>query len=131
MTDGLFIYRKEIQVLCLFTVLLLLLASCGCTQLPAGSQTTPTVTVTKPDSSHILISYPGSPQTDKLVEMEISVTDSNGKVTTKYIGSRLGTTPIQYGSSFPISGSFDGKNQVFITGYFSDGSRKTIVDTTI
>ena len=125
MMNGLFIHRKEIQVLCFFAVLSLLLVSCGCTQ------TTPAVTVTKPDSSHILITYPGSPQTDKLVELEISVTDSNGRVTTKSMGSRLGTTPIQYGSSYSISGSFDGKDQVFVTGYFSDGSRKTIIDTTI
>ncbi|MFA4850464.1 MAG: hypothetical protein WC626_12120 [Methanoregula sp.] len=131
MSQGIFIHRKEIQVLCFFAVLSLFLVSCGCTQMPAGSQTTPAVTVTKPDSSHILITYPGSPQTDKLVELEISVTDSNGGVTTKSMGSRLGTTPIQYGSSYSISGSFDGKNQVFVTGYFSDGSRKTIIDTTI
>ena len=131
MMNGLFIHRKEIQVLCFFAVLSLLLVSCGCMQMPAGSQTTPAVTVTKPDSLHILITYPGSPQTDKLVELEISVTDSNGRVTTKSMGSRLGTTPIQYGSSYSISGSFDGKDQVFVTGYFSDGSRKTIIDTTI
>jgi hypothetical protein len=131
MKDGLFIQRKELQVLCFFAVLSLLLVSCGCTQLSAGSQTTQVVTVTKPDSTHILITYPGSPQTDKLVELEISVTDSNGRVTTRSMGSRLGTTPIQYGSSNSISGSFDGKNQVFVTGYFSDGSRKTIIDTTI
>ncbi|MFA4824563.1 MAG: hypothetical protein WC593_05325 [Methanoregula sp.] len=131
MKDGLFTHRKGMQVLCFFAVLSLLLVSCGCTQLPAGSQPTPVVTVTQPDSTHILITYPGSPQTDKLVELEISITDSNGKVTTKSMGSRLATTPIQYGSSYQITGSFDGKDRVYVTGYFSDGSQKTIIDTTI
>ena len=47
------------------------------------------------------------------------------------MGSRLATTPIQYGSSRTFTGSFDGKDRVFVTGYFSDGSQKPMIDTTI
>ncbi len=131
MKNGIFSYRKGIQGLCFFAVLLLIFVSSGCTQLPVGSQPAPVVTVTQPDSSHILITYPGSPQTDKLVEMEISVTDSKGQATTKSMGSKQATTPIQYGSTYTIKGSFEGKDRVLVTGYFSDGSQKTLIDTTI
>jgi hypothetical protein len=132
MNNGFFTHGKGIQIPCFFAVLLLIL-SCGCTQLSTGSPAdgTAAVTVTQPDSSHILVTYPGSPQTDKLVELEISVTDSNGRVTTQSVGSRLATTPIRYGATHTITGSFDGKDRVFITGYFSDGSQKQIIDTTI
>ncbi len=146
MTIVLTYYEKRFPALCICAILTLLLLSCGCTQQPAGSSAvpaveTPAVTtraveipaviITQPDSSHILITYPGSLQTEKLVELEISITDSNGRVTTKSMGSRLATTPIQYGSSYTISGTFDGKDRVFITGYFSDGSQKQIIDTMI
>jgi hypothetical protein len=132
------------QLLCFFAVVSILLLSCGCTQQPTGSQTTPAavlqaapaagtpaVTVTQPDSSHIIITYPGTLQTEKLVELEISITDSNGRVKTESMGSRLATTPVQYGSSHSITGSFDGKDRVFVAGYFSDGSQKPIIDTVI
>jgi len=131
MKNGLFIHRRDVQLLGFFIVLSLLLVSCGCTQLPADSQPAPVVTVTQPDSTHILITYPGSPQTDKLVEMEISVTDSKGQATIKSMGSKQATTPIQYGSTYTFKGSFDGKDHVLITGYFSDGSQKTLIDTTV
>ena len=142
MTNRLPAHGKGIYIFCFFAVVSLLLLSCGCTQTPAGSPAAPAtqatqttgssiVTVTQPDSSHIQIAYPGSVQTDKLVELEITVTDSNGRVTTQSMGSRLATTPIRYGSSHTITGSFDGKDRVFVTGYFSDGSQKPIIDTTL
>jgi len=125
-------YEKGFPALCILAVLTLLFLSCGCTLQPAGSAGTPAaVTVTQPDLSHILITYPGSLQTEKLVELEISITDSNGGVTTGSMGSRLATTPIQYGSSYKVTGSFDGKDRVYVTGYFSNGSQKTIIDTNI
>ena len=130
MTDRLPDQGKKIQILCFLAVLLLLLA-CGCTQPSAGSPPAPVVTISQPDTSHIVVTYPGSPQTDKLVELEITITDSSGKVKTESWGSRLATTPIQYGNSRTITGSFDGKDHVFITGYFSDGSQKQLIDTTI
>ena len=145
MTNRLPAHGKGIHIFCFFAVVSLLLLSCGCTQTPAGSpaapatQATPApqtagtsvITVTQPDSSHIQIAYPGSVETDKLVELEITITDSNGRVTTQSMGSRLATTPVRYGSSQTITGSFDGKDRVFVTGYFSDGSQKPIIDTTI
>jgi hypothetical protein len=132
------------QLLCFFALLSLLFLSCGCTQQPAGlpaahvaettanpPAVTTAITVTQPDSSHILIVYPGSLKTEKLVEMEISVTDSNGRVKTESMGSRLATTPVPYGSSHTFTGSFDGKDRVYVTGYFSDGSQQPIIDITI
>lgn len=138
MTPSTLIHGNGIQHLCVFAVVSLLLISCGCTQAPAGSAEsaapaaeTPVITVTQPDSSHIVITYPGSTRTDKLTELEVSITDSNGKVITQAMGSRQATTPIPYGSSRSFTGSFDGKDRVFVTGYFSDGSQKTMTDTTI
>ncbi len=121
MKNGSSMHGKGMQVFCFFAVVSLLVLSCGCTQSPAGSTAqvdeTPAVTVTQPDSSHIVITYPGSTRTDKLVEMQISITDSTGRVTTQSMGSRQATTPIPYGSSHPITGSFDGKHRVLVTGY--------------
>lgn len=137
--------------LCVCIVLSLLLLACGCTQAPANTPVTagsaastatsampatpadeaPVVIVDQPDASHIQITYQGSLRTDKLVELEVSITGSNGKVTTQSMGSRLATTPIPYGSSRTITGSFDGKDRVFVTGYFSDGSQKPMIDTTV
>lgn len=135
MTTRSLIHGKGIQHLCVFAVVSILLFTCGCTQAPAGSTTqadeTSAVIVEQPDASHIQITYHGSLQTDKLVELEVSITDSNGKVTTQAMGSRLATTPIQYGSSRTFTGSFDGKDRVFVTGYFSDGSQKLMTDTII
>jgi hypothetical protein len=135
MKNGLSMHGKGMQVFCFFAVVSLLVLSCGCTQAPVGSTAqvdeTPAVTVTQPDSSHIVLTYPGSTRTDKLVELQISITDSTGRVTTQSMGSRQATTPIPYGSSHPITGSFDGKDRVLVTGYFSDGSQKTMIDTTL
>ena len=129
-------YENRLPMLCICAMLTLLFLSCGCTQMPvspisAPAAETAVVTVTQPDSSHILITYPGSPRTDKLVELEISVTDSTGRVTTQSMGSRMATTTVRYGGTLSISGSFSGKDRVYITGYFLDGSQKPILDTTI
>ncbi|MEI7856909.1 MAG: hypothetical protein WCH85_05320 [Methanomicrobiales archaeon] len=138
MTTSTLFHGNGIQLLCVFAVVSLLLFSCGCTQAPTGSagstaqaDETPVVIVEQPDASHIQITYHGSLQTDKLVELEVSITDSNGKVITQAMGSRLATTPIPYGSSRTFTGSFDGKDRVFVTGYFSDGSQKPMTDTII
>jgi hypothetical protein len=133
MTPGSHVHGNRTQTLCVFAAASFLLLSCGCTQAPAGQSSqadeTPIVIVEQPDASHIQITYHGSLQTGKLVELEISITDSNGKVTTQSMGSRLATTPIPYGSSHTFTGSFDGKDRVFVTGFFSDGSQKPMIDT--
>ncbi|MEI8331512.1 MAG: hypothetical protein WCF90_07685 [Methanomicrobiales archaeon] len=151
MINQLPIHQGRAPYLCFLIVLSLLLLACGCTQAPAartgttglagsagsaGSTATladeaPVVIVDQPDASHIQITYHGSLNTDKLIELEVSITDSNGKVTTQSMGSLMATTPIPYGSSRTITGSFDGKDQVFVTGYFSDGSQKPMIDTKI
>ena len=135
MKNGSSMHGKGMQVFCFFAVVSLLVLSCGCTQSPAGSPAaaagTPQVTVTQPDASHIEITYPAGMQTDVPLELQISITDSTGKVTTQSMGSRLATTPIRFGSSRTITGSFDGKDRVLVTGYFPDGSQKTMIDTTL
>ena len=135
MTTRSLSHGNGIPHLCFLAVVSLLLFSCGCTLAPAGfsapADETPAVIVEQPDASHIQITYHGSLKTDKLIELEVSITDSNGKVMTQSMGSRLATTPIQYGSSRTFTGSFDGKDRVFVTGYFSDGSQKPMIDTTI
>ena len=66
-----------------------------------------------------------------LLELEITVTDSQGKSVTLPIGHRLATTPVQIRSTETFTGSFSGKNHVFITGYFSDGTNRVVFDQDI
>jgi hypothetical protein len=73
----------------------------------------------------------GGPGTDTLVELEVTVTDSNGKSMTRSLGSRLGTTPVQVNGSATFTGSYSGKAHVVATGYFSDGTHKVMLDTNL
>ncbi|MGD0080458.1 MAG: hypothetical protein ABSB80_07425 [Methanoregula sp.] len=82
----------------------------------------------KTGNSQILVSFVGGPGMDKLLEMEITLTGSPGKSRTQSIGSRLGTTPVQVPSSLTFTGHYSGTNHVFITGYFSDGTHKAVLD---
>ena len=139
MKNQLLTSRDRGPSLCVCSVLSLLLLACGCIQAPAGTAAStatpadeaPVVIVDQPDASHIQITYHGSLETDKLAELEVFITNSNGKVTVQSMGSRMATTPIPYGSSRTITGSFDGKDRVFVTGYFSEGSQKPMIDTKI
>ncbi|MGB7787594.1 hypothetical protein [Methanoregula sp.] len=118
--------------LCLCAVLVLTVIACGCTQQQASStQTTSGVTVTKPDDSHITVAFVGAPGMDNLLELEITVTDSQGKSITLPIGNRLATTPVQIHATHTFTGSYSGKTHVFITGYFADGSNRVVVDQDI
>ncbi len=108
------------------TALLLVSCICGCTQL--AGQNNPAITVTKPDNFHILVAFVGGPGMDKLLEMEITVTDSQGRNRTQSIGSRETVTVLKAPSSQTFTGQYSGKNHVVITGYFSDGTRKVLVD---
>jgi hypothetical protein len=119
-------------VLLLLAITVVLVLSSGCTQQASGSPVTVSgVQVTKPDDSHISVAFIGAPGMDGLVELEMTFTDSNGKSLTKSKGSRLGTTPLQVHATETVTGSYGGKNHVFITGYFSDGSHRTLIDTDI
>ena len=124
-----FVRLKKNYVAHLVTALLLISCICGCTQ--QADQTSTAITVTKPDDAHIMVSFVGGPGMDKLLEMEITVTDSQGKNRTQSIGSRLATIPVHVPSSHTFTGQYAGKNHVFITGYFSDSTPKVIFDKDI
>jgi len=117
--------------LCLAALLVLLIIAGGCTQTAKTISTTSGVTVTRPDDTHITVAFVGAPGMEGLLELEMTVTDSNGKSVTMSKGSRLATTPIQIHSTETFTGHYSGTNHVLITGYFSDGSRRTLVDQDI
>ncbi len=117
--------------LCLLAFLGLMLLASGCTQQPLLQQAPAPVTVAQNDDSHITISYHGSNATASLLELEASVTDSNGKSQTQSVGDRLSTTPLRWTASISFTGSFKGNDKVLVTGYFMDGSQKLMLDTTI
>jgi hypothetical protein len=119
-------------VLCLCVVLCLGVIACGCTQQQSAPTQNPYgVAVTKPDDNHISVAFVGAPGMDSLIELEMTVTDSNGKSVTMSKGSRLATTPIQVHSTQTFTGSYGGKDHVFITGYFSNGTHSVVVDQDI
>jgi hypothetical protein len=127
------LYRKGSIALCLLALLALMIVTSGCTQ-PASQQQTKTpapVTVTQTDNSHILLAYTGSSETINLLELETTVTDSAGKQQTKSIGDRYSTTPLKFGATLTLSGTFNEKDHVLVTGYFMDGSHRSMLDTTI
>jgi hypothetical protein len=109
--------------------LVLLIISGGCTQ-AAGSSTDTTsgLTLTRTNGAHITVAFVGAPGMDNLMELEYTITDDNGKSRTTSKGSRLATTPIQVHATETFSGSYSGKNHVLVTGYFSDGSHKVLID---
>jgi hypothetical protein len=116
----------------LLAVLLLGAASAGCTQLSPQQPAPPApITAVQPDNDHITIAFHGGAGMDSLLELEITITDSAGKSQTQSRGSRLATTPIRTDFTTTFTGAFSGKDHVFVTGYFSDGSRRTVLDTTV
>jgi hypothetical protein len=125
--------RKGTIVTCLLALLALMLVASGCTQ-PASQQQQKApapVSVTQTDNSHIMIAYPGSTDTSTLLELEVTITDSTGKTQTRSIGDRHSTTPLKFGATLPLTGTFNGNDQVLVSGYFLDGSHKLVLDTTI
>jgi hypothetical protein len=133
MTSPFPVYRKGTITICLLALLTLMLVFSGCTQ-PASQQqqkAPAAVSVTQTDNSHIMIAYPGSTETSTLLELEVTVTDSAGKTQTQSIGDRHSTTPLKFGATLPLTGTFNGNDHVLLTGYFLDGSHKLVLDTTI
>lgn len=127
-------FPKGLQagMLAMLISLALLLVAAGCTG--PGSQDAQTpgeVTVKQPDSTHISITYNGGPESEKIRELEITVTDSKGSTRTQSIGSRLATTPITVLSTNTLTGSYEGKDHVVITGWYSDGTHKVVYDGTL
>ncbi len=133
MTRWFPLHRKGTVVACQLALVAMLLLISGCTQ-PSSPQQVKTpapVRVIQPDTSHITILYPGSTDTGTLLELEATVTDSTGNAQTKSIGSRFTTTPLRFGATLTLTGTFSGKDRVFVTGYFMDGSHRLMLDTTI
>ena len=129
--------RRDTIPACLLVLLVILIMSCGCTQ-PAFPQQQPQqqpapspVMASQPDSSHILITYPGSTETGTLLALEVTITDSTGNSQTKSVGDRYSTTPLKWGATQTLTGSFGGNDHVLVTGYFMDSSQKLLLDTTI
>ena len=132
MTSLSFIYWRGTVVICLLSLLALMLAAGGCSQPASQQQQAPApVTVTQTDNSHIMITYPGSTDTSTLLELEATVTESAGKSQTQSIGDRHATTPLKFGATLPLTGTFNGNDHILVTGYFLDGSHKLVIDTTI
>ena len=119
----------------LVLALILLAVSAGCTQ-PRAAQSAEQkqfveVTATQPDSGHIVVTYQGGPNLERIIELETTVTDSNGKSQTQSAGSRIATTPVTIKGTRSFIGNFGGKDHVMVEAYMSDGSRMDILDTTI
>jgi hypothetical protein len=133
MTSPFPMYRKYTLAICLLALLALMLVASGCTQ-PSSQQqqkAPAAVTVTQTDNGHITIAFPGSSDMTTLLELEATVTDSTGKTQTRSIGDRHSTTPLKFGATLPVTGTFDGNDHIIVTGYFMDGSHKQVLDTTI
>jgi hypothetical protein len=127
------IFRNDPAAICLLAVLALMLVTCGCTQPSSQPQTTipAPITATRTDNSHIMIAYPGSTDMNDLLELEATVTDSMGKTQTRSIGDRHSTTPLRWGATLTLTGTFNGNDHVLVTGYFMDSSQRLVLDTTI
>jgi PBP1b-binding outer membrane lipoprotein LpoB len=126
--------QRTIPLIILSAAIAALVLLSGCTQ--AGTQSAEQkqfmeVTATQPDDTHMVITYQGGPNMEKIIELETMITDSAGRSVTKSVGSRLATTPITIKGTNTIEGAFAGKDHVVVTGYFSDGSRKVLLDTTV
>jgi hypothetical protein len=127
--------RVNIPALLLLAVMVAAVVfASGCTQpatQSAEQKQFAEVAATQPDSTHIIITYQGGPNMEKIMELETMITDSTGKSQTKSVGSRLATTPITIKGTNTLEGYFSGQDHVVVTGYLNDGSRKVLLDTTI
>lgn len=126
----------------LFLALLIVLCTAGCTHQgqpvapqapaqPAGQDLFNEVTASQPDATHIVITYEGGPNMERIIELETTITDSAGKSQTKSAGSRLATTPIPIRGTNTIAGDFAGTDHVVVIAHMIDGSRTTVLDTTL
>lgn len=131
MTDLFPVPDKGSAALCILALLALAIVAAGCTT-PSPQQNTPAaVTAVQTSSSRIHIAYPGSPSTAELLELEATVTDSAGKTQTKSIGDRFSTTPLRFGATLDLDGSFAANDRLLVTGYFMDGSQQHLLETTL
>lgn len=118
--------------LILSAFVILLAISGGCTQQASGTaEPRSGIKVTQPDDTHIIVAFVGAPGMEDLREMEVAVTDSQGKNLTLSKGSRLGETPLPLKSTISFTGPYSGKDRVVVTGYFPNQSSIALVDTSI
>ena len=134
-------YRHPVFIL--VAALALITLAAGCTQPatapvpetpapePAEEDLFKEVTASQPDTTHIVITYEGGPNMERIIELETTITDRTGKSQTKSAGSRLATTPIPIKGTYTMTGDFSGTDHVVVTAHMIDGSRATVLDTTI
>ena len=91
----------------------------------------PEVTATKTDSSHIVVTFAGGADNGQILELDATVTDSQGASTNQHIGNKLATTPIGAGDSITFTGSYGGNAHIVVTAWFTDGSTKQMLDTSL
>jgi hypothetical protein len=130
-----------------FVMLILLLMAAGCTQPPVQPAVLPqspeattgipapgesiVATAERIDSTKILITYGGGPDADQLIELQTTVIDSRGSVRIQSMNSRLDTTPVQRGGTDIFPGPYPEMVHVLITGYFTNGTHRDILDAWI
>jgi hypothetical protein len=134
--------------LCIGTLLAATTIFAGCTQpapapaapAPAPLQIFPTptpeptpavVSVEKPDTSHIVITFNGGPDRANIIEIDATVTDNKGESQTQHLGDRLATSPVGGGSKLQFNGLYSGGSRVFISAWYADGSSRQLLDTTV
>ena len=131
MTNPFLTCRRNTAVIWILVLLALMLLANGCTQTAQQQKAPAAVTATQKDNSRILITYSGSTDMTTLLELEVTVSDSAGKIQTKSVGDRFSTTPLKYGATLPLTGTFSGDDHVLVTGFFMDSSKKVVLDTII
>ncbi len=89
----------------------------------------PIVTAERTGSGKILITFTGSPDADRLLELETTVITASGSVYIRSMGSRLDTTPVQIGATDTFPGPFPGPVHVLTTAYFTNGTHADVLDT--
>jgi hypothetical protein len=133
--------------LCIGTLLLGTTLIAGCTvPMPAQSPATPPIqifptptpsptpayaSVAKPDTSHVIITFDGGPDRARIIELDATVTDSQGRSQTQHIGDKLATSPVGAGSAIRFTGLYSGKTHVFVTAWYADGSTRSVLETDI
>ena len=133
---------------CLAAVVVIAILTMGCIQQPAPvpvPETTvlitqtptpeptppPVVQVSKIDNAHILVTYLAGKDREMLMELDATVIDSRGKSSTQHLGDKLGTSPVTIGSAITFTGSYTGTSSVSVSGYYSDGSTRNILNTEV
>jgi hypothetical protein len=100
------------------------------TSVPAGTSGLKDVAVTaeKIGDSTIVITYLGGADAGRLLELQTTVVDDRGSVSTRTLGSRLETMPVQRGGTSTFNGPFSNPTHVITVGFFADGSFQGMFD---